>query len=355
MNSKNKKSKLKFIIIIAVLVLLVILIIRRFVMQHETQFVSNPKVNVTHIKKTNIEKQSSVNGTIMPNDTYYVVNKVAGEITKVYVENGQTVKKGDKICEIDNSKQIESAFIQYDTAKNAFSRVEKLYKSGDVSKQSYEQAKAQYDGAKLAYDTQVEYATPVAVGDGVIENTNMNLDVTIQSGTILCYITGTNSKEIQFGVTERVLSGINLYDRVVIEKNGKSYKGYIKDKATLINQSTGLFDVKAAITDDNNFASGIMAKVTFTFDKNNNTYVLPRDIVYFENNKPFVYVIGQDNKIETKFFDTGIETANEIEVLSGLLETDDIICTWNNDLNVGAEVEKKDDIDISTLFISEVS
>lgn len=350
----NKKSKLKLILIIVAIILLVFLIIRRFVMQHETQFVSTPMVNVTHIKKMSIEKQSSVNGTIMPNDTYYVVNKVAGEITKIYVENGQSVKKGDKICEIDNSKQIESTFIQYDAARNAFNRIEKLYRSGDVSKQNYEQAKAQYDGAKLAYDTQVEFATPVAVGDGVIENTNMNLDVTIQSGTILCYITGTDSKEIQFGVTERVLSGINLFDKVVIEKNGKSYKGYIKDKATLLNQATGLFDVKAAITDDNNFASGIMAKVTFTFDKNNNTYVLPRDIVYHENNKPFVYILGKDGKIITKFFDTGIETADRMEVTSGLLETDDIICTWNSDLNVGVQVEKKDTVDINTLFASEV-
>ena len=140
MNYTNKKSKLKLIIIIVVIIVVALLIVRRFVIQHETEFVSNPMVNVTHIKKTNIEKQSSVNGTIMPNDTYYVVNKVGGEITKIYVENGQTVKKGDKICEIDNSKQIESAFIQYDAAKNAFNRIEKLYKSGDVSKQNYEQA-----------------------------------------------------------------------------------------------------------------------------------------------------------------------------------------------------------------------
>ena len=351
-NIKNN-SKTKIIIAIVAIVVLALLIVRRYVIQHEVDYISTPKVNITHIKKSNIEKQSSVNGTIMPNDTYYVVNKVGGEITKIYVENGQKVKKGDKICEIDNSKQIESAFIQYDTAKNAFNRIEKLYKSGDVSKQNYEQAKAQYDGAKLAYDTQVEFATPVAVGDGTIENTNMKLDVTIQSGQILCYITGTDSKEIQFGVTERVLSGINLYDRVVIEKNGKEYRGYIKDKATLINQSTGLFDIKAAITDENNFASGVMAKVTFTFEKKNNTYVLPRDIVYFENGKPYVYVLSKNNLIEMKFFNQGLDTFDRIEVLDGIDEKDDIICTWNSDLNVGAEVEKKDDIDINTLFASE--
>ena len=352
-NQKQKKHTFfKLIFFVLFIAVLVFLGIRRFVIQNQTQFIATPVVNVTNIKKRKIEKKSSVMGTIMPNDTFYVVNKVAGEIKEIYVENGQKVKKGDKICEIDNSKQIDAAYIQYDTTKKSFERIEKLYKSGDVSKQNYEQAKAQYDAAKLNYDTQVEYATPVAVGDGVIENTNMTKDVTISTGTVLCYITGNGSKEIQFGVTERVLAGINVSDKVVIEKNNKTYSAYISDKANLINSSTGLFNIKATLTDDNNFASGVMAKVSFVFDKKDNTYVLPRDIVYFENGKPYVYVVV-DNKITKKFFEQGIDNTNEIEVLDGLSEDDNIICTWNNDLTVGSNIDVNKNIDINELFKNE--
>ena len=68
------------------------------------------------------------------------------------------------------------------------------------------------------YDTKVEYATPVAVADGVIENTDMILNTSVKAEKVLCYITSKDAKEINFGVTERILHGINLGDIVKIEK-----------------------------------------------------------------------------------------------------------------------------------------
>ena len=158
-----KSLNLKRILMSLTIIVLFLLIVFRLFRPEQQDVVSTPVVRVTHLETGDINKEASVMGTIMPASTYYVVNKVAGEITNIYVENGQRVHKGDKICDIDNSKQIESAFIQYDTVKKSYERYKKLYDAGDISKQSFEQAKAQYDAAKLAYDTQVEYSTPVAV------------------------------------------------------------------------------------------------------------------------------------------------------------------------------------------------
>ena len=333
-----KGLNLKRLIIALAIIILFVLIVLRIFKPDKKDVVSTPVVNITHLQNGDINKEASVMGTIMPGSTYYVVNKVAGEITNIYVENGQRVEKGDKICDIDNNKQIESAFIQYDTAKKAYERYKKLYDAGDISKQSFEQAKAQYDGAKLAYDTQVEYSTPVAVGDGIIENTDMTLNVSISTGKVLCYITSEDAKEIQFGVTERVLSGINQYDRITIEKQGKTYKGTITDKASLISPTTGLFNIKATIEDDNNFAAGVMAKVTFVYEKSLDTNVLDIDLVHYDDGKPFLYVV-ENNKLTKKFVELGIVTDKEVEILSGVTKEDKIVSTWNNSLAEGVHVE----------------
>ena len=327
----------RLVISLAIIILFAMIVLRLF-KADKKDVVSTPVVNITHLQNGDINKEASVMGTIMPGSTYYVVNKVAGEITNIYVENGQRVEKGDKICDIDNNKQIESAFIQYDTAKKAYDRYKKLYDAGDISKQSFEQAKAQYDGAKLAYDTQVEYSTPVAVGDGIIENTDMTLNVSISTGKVLCYITSEDAKEIQFGVTERVLSGINQYDRITIEKQGKTYKGTITDKASLISPTTGLFNIKATIEDDNNFAAGVMAKVTFVYEKSLDTNVLDIDLVHYDDGKPFLYVV-ENNKLTKKFVELGIVTDKEVEILSGVTKEDKIVSTWNNSLAEGVHVE----------------
>ena len=331
------RVRVLFAIAIAVLA---ILIVRKIVRREVVDSVSTPVVNVMTIKKGNIERKEERTGTIMPTNTFYVVNKVAGEITNIYVENGQRVKKGDKICDIDNQKQIDAAFIKYDATRKTYERYEKLFKAGDISKQSFEQVEAEYEASKLAYDTQVEYATPVATGDGIIENADMTLNVTISTGKVLCYITSEDAKEIQFGVTERVLNGINLYDTVEVKKGDVIHEATVTDKSTLMDSSTGLFNIKAVINEkDINFASGVNAAVIFAYQKKNNTYILSRDMIYYDNTKPYVFVVNNENKLEKKFIETGIENDTTIEVLSGVTENDKIVSTWNNDLAEGVVVD----------------
>ena len=356
-NGKNIGGKIVYLAIIVIIIAaLAFMIFKRLTTKKEVDLNSIPSVNVTHIRKGSIAKDVSVMGTILPTDTYYVVAKVGGDIKKINVSNGDYVKKGDPICEIDASKEIEAAFIQYDTAKRSYERMEKLYKAGDISLQSFESVKAQYQGLKLAYDTKVEYAIPVAVADGYVENTNMTENTSISQGTVLCYITSEGAKEINFGVTERVLSGVKLNDKVTIEKSGKTYDGYISNISNLINSQTGLFNVKAVITSDNNFASGIMAKVTFPYIEKHNINILPNELVYYEARMPYIFVVGNDNVITKKYIEVGLENEKNSEIITNLNKNLRIVSTWNNDLAEGAAVNVvKDERVEDEIYIEETS
>ena len=350
----NTKGKHLILIIVAIILLLGLgfLVYRKFTSVKNVDLVTTPAVNVTHIRRGKIEREISVMGTILPNDTYYVPAKVGGDIINIYVKNGDMVKKGDPICEIDASKEIEAAFIQYDTAKKSYERMRKLYNAGDISLQNFESIKAQYDAAKLQYDTKVEYSVPVAVGDGIVENTDMTINTTISVGKVLCYITSEEAKEINFGVTERVLDGIKIGDRVTIEKGGKTYDGYISDIANLINSSNGLFNIKAVITSENNFASGVMAKVTFIYDTKRNVNILPNDIIYYEGGSPYLYVVNDDNIISKQYIDVGVENEFTSEILTNIDKNLRIVSTWNNSLaegtlvNIVKDEEVYDEIDL---------
>lgn len=341
-NNNDNKSKSKHIALIVIGIILLLgiafLVFRKLTKPKNVDLGAIPAVNVTHIRKGHIDREVSVMGSILPNDTYYVPAKVGGEIKKIYVKNGDYVKKGDPICEIDASKEIEAAFIQYDTARKSYERMRKLYKAGDISLQNFESVKAQYDSAKLQYDTKVEYSTPVAVGDGIVENTNMTINTSIKVETVLCYITSEDAKEINFGVTERVLDGIKIGDKVTIEKNGKTYDGYVSDVAKLINSTNGLFNVKAIITTPNNFASGIMAKVTLVYDRKKNVNVLPNELVYYEAGNPYIYIVDDNNAIRKMYIEVGVENETTCEILTDLDKKLKIVSTWNNDLAEGAVV-----------------
>ena len=233
----------------------------------------------------------------------------------------------------------------------------KLYNAGDISLQNFESVKAQYDGYKLAYETKLEYSVPVAVADGVVENTNMTENTSIRQETVLCYITSEESKEINFGVTERVLNGIKLNDKVKVEKNGAEYDGYISNISNLINSTNGLFNVKAVITSENSFASGIMAKVTFPYIKKNNVNLLPNELIYYEAGMPYIFTVGKDNIIVKKYIEVGIENVEVSEVLTELDKSLKIVSTWNNDLAEGTlvNVVKDEEVTDDIVVIEEVT
>lgn len=352
---KNGVGKLLYIAVITLVIIgISFLLFKRLTAKKDVEFNALPSVNVTHIRKGSIEKDISLMGNILPTDTYYVVAKVSGDIEKVYVKNGNYVKKGDPICDIDASKEIEAAYIQYDTAKKSYERMQKLYKAGDISLQSFETVKAQYEGLKLSYDTKVEYSKPVAVADGVIENTNMTENTSINQGTVLCYITSEDAKEINFGVTERVLAGIKLNDEVTIEKSGTKYSGYISNISNLIDPQTGLFKVKAVITSENSFASGIMAKVTFSYDKKNNINILPNELIYYETSMPYIFIVNDDNTLSKMYIEVGLENENYSEVLTNIDKSVKIVSTWNKDLAAGATVNVvKDEVVEDEIYINE--
>ena len=82
-----------------------------------------------------------------------------------------------------------------------------------------------------------------------------------------------------------------------------------------------------------------MAKVNFVYERENNTDLIDRDIVYYENNKPFVYIVDNDNTIKKNFITLGISNDEKVEVKSGINKTTKLVSTWNNDLVEGVKVD----------------
>lgn len=339
MERQKGEKKYGFIVIVVVILAVAGLafgIFKKLTKKEKMDFIKTQTVNVTHLNYGTIEKEISVTGTIQPIDNSTVTAKCSGELLEVFVKNGDKVKKGDPICVLNNKKAIDAAKLSYDQAKNTYDRYSKLYSSGNLSKQSFEDYKTSFERAKLEYETQVEYGTPIANTDGTIDGLELSLNTMVANGKTICYINSEGLNEVRFGVSERVLKGISLGDSVQVTKQGITYDAEIVSISKQVNTSTGQFDVKAMIKSENNLASGVMVKCTFVYDRKDNISYLSRNIVYYEGEEPFVYTIKGEDVIEKKFIKTGIENDENVEVVSGINDATKVISTWSNDLAEGA-------------------
>ncbi|MDO4489250.1 MAG: efflux RND transporter periplasmic adaptor subunit [Eubacteriales bacterium] len=350
-----------------VIAAVVVLAVRRiFFIKEEVDKTPLSTVSVGTPEIGTVEVETALVGTMLPGDVYYVVPKLAGEVKKVYVKTGDTVKKGDPICEIDNSKQVDGAKLQLDQAKAQLDlysanleRMEALYKSGDVSLQTYEQTKAgadsaqsAYESAKLQYDTYVEYSVVTAPVSGNVDSTSMTIDGLVSQQSPVAVISVGGDGQLQFNVTDRLISSIEVGDAVRVEKQGVIYDGEITSKDTIPGQTTGLYLVKANIKGAKQVPAGSSVKVFFVSERSEDTVLVPTDTIYYDGGHTYVYTVSYDEGSSTIVADgnraatvhkteviTGITDSKKTEILSGIDENTEIIITWTSQLFEGASVQ----------------
>ena len=108
---------------------------------------STPTYKTSQVTKTNIVSTISASGSITSGGNTSIYTSASGQVTKVYVKNGDTVKQGQKIAEVqldqDGLKKQSTAWASYLTAKNSLA-------SAEQNKLSLQN---QFDSAQLAFDT----------------------------------------------------------------------------------------------------------------------------------------------------------------------------------------------------------
>lgn len=384
--SGSIKTKLPRIIGIVLVIIIAILAIKRIFFSAD-KIEINPlsTVSVGHAEKGEVSVETSLIGNVQPGDVYYVVPKVSGELTEIFVNVGDTVNEGDPICTIDNSKSVDSAKIQLDSAvvslktaedaanlaKTNLDRMNALFQTGDISKQSLEQtqnaydqaqaafdaAKLQKDAAQLQYDTQVEFSTVTAPVNGTVESTNMSINGLVSSASQVCVISSEGDNKVVFNVTDRLLTAFKPGTPITVTKQGEEYTAKVSTVSTLPSSSTGLYQIEAAFTKANPIANGSSVKLTFVSEERKNVLTVDTDDISYDGGLTYVYTlsyndegeelaegstIGDGNRAGTVHkteVETGLSDNDKTEIVSGIDEDTLLITTWSSQLYEGAQVQ----------------
>lgn len=124
---KNKYSSFPLFIKI-IIPILIIGIAYFFINKTISSQNSSPQYKTVQVTKNNVISTISVSGSISSGSNTSIYTSASGQVTKVYVKNGDTVKQGQKIAEIaldqDGQKKSTSAWASYLSAKNSVTSAE---------------------------------------------------------------------------------------------------------------------------------------------------------------------------------------------------------------------------------------
>ncbi len=262
--------------------------------------------------------------------------KTPGQISRVLVKEGDYVREGDLIAELDKKDymlQLEGSQIQYDQLKTEVERLAILYEKENIPGNDYEKALAGLQALEVqlkANKNIVEYTTLRAPVSGYIQSVNFVKSEMVNAGTpVVTFIDISSVKveiELPASLFLRQEEFVNYSCRtnLVPDKN-------IPLKFVGINKKSNsrqLYKMNLSPeSSQSGLAPGMNVEVTITMngELDSEVYTLPSKVVLKKGDTSYVWCV-EDNIAKRKEVTTGgVDNSGRIIILSGISAEDEII------------------------------
>lgn len=193
--------------------------------------------------------EKSFSGVVSPDQFSDLAFKMSGPLVVLNVEEGQRVKKGQIVAEIDPLDyrlQYEAKKSSYLTAKSQMERSEKLIRKQAISRQDYESTQASYANAKAAYENAentLEETKLLAPFDGFIQKKYVENYQKVQAGEGIVCLINPDKLLIRFTLPENNMQYLLARPQIYIEfenYKGKLFRARIKEYVEASQDGSGV-------------------------------------------------------------------------------------------------------------------
>ena len=251
-----------------------------------------------------------------------IAPQTAGRISRILVDVGDNVKKGQVVAEMDQT-QLAQIELQLKNNETEYNRLKELYEVGGLSKSDLDAIEMAYNVSKTQYNNLKENATLVSPINGVITARNYDAGDMYAMSAPIYTVEQIVPVKLLVGVSETDYTKVKKGDSVEITADalpGQTFSGKIRKIYPTVDPATRTFTVEVVV-DNNNSAlrPGMFARAKISFGVNNNVVIPDVAVVKQQGSgERFVYVLNADNTVTYKKVVLGRRMGAEYEVLEGL-------------------------------------
>ena len=344
-------------------------------------------VQVQPVTADTISTENKVSGKVVSDNKSSVFVASSAKCTAVYVDAGDMVSAGQKLCTLDLASTISSynaANISYNSAvqsyqdqKNVFDSQIALYTKnvndlkalkeiGAASQAEIDQAQLQLESAQAtknstlsqleagmqSYKSNVEQLSTVlenvdgagnviAPISGTLVSLNAEENAFVSPSMPVAVIDGVDQMKISVSVSEALVPKLTIGDSVdvAVSAASQTFTGTIRSVEQAANAQTKLYTVTVSVPSDvSGLLSGMFADVTFHTDTASGAIVVPTESILTSGSTQYVYVVQDDNTAKYIEVITGLTGNGVTEITSGLSAGQQLVTVGQSYLSDGAAV-----------------
>jgi len=311
-------------------------------------------------------------GTVTAFNTVTVRSRVDGQIVKVNFTEGQYVKEGDSLIEIDPRPfQVQLEQAQGQLAKDQaqlrdvqvdYERYQLLYKEGVIPKQQLDSQQAQvgqFEGAIKADQAQIDNAklqityshitAPIGgrVGLRLVDignivhasdTTGLVVITQLQPISVIFTLPQDQLPQVMAQMRSRTLA-VEAFDR---DNTDKIAGGKLLTIDNQIDTTTGTYKLKAVFDNSKNeLFPNQFVNVHLLVDTKKNVVLVPTTAILRGPKGTYVFAVGSNNKVSVKNITLAESNGNISGVSTGLGDGDVVVVDGQDKLQEGSQVDPR--------------
>ncbi len=262
-----------------------------------------PAASVTTYDAREIEWRSYIKaiGTLAPVEGVTLSADAAGQVVKIGVESGSTVKAGDLLVEIDASvetAQLAAAQARADLGKISLDRAQSLLGNNTVAKSEFDVADATYKQA-MAEVTSIQATIDKkrirAPFDGRVGIRLVNVGQYVSPGSPLLPLQKLDPIYVNFSVPQHQLASLSVSQKIVLNVDAAgagSFEGAINAINSEVDAATRNVTVQATIGNPKEILrAGMFARVEVELPNAESVVVVPATAIAYASYGNSVYIV----------------------------------------------------------------
>ncbi|MBD2813391.1 MdtA/MuxA family multidrug efflux RND transporter periplasmic adaptor subunit [Xenorhabdus sp. Flor] len=339
--------------------------------QKDSHLIPPQPVQVATVKMESVPHYLGGLGTVQAADTVNVTSLVNGQLIALHFNEGQHVKKGDLLAEIDpRSFQVKLAKAQGQYAKDQailadakqnLARYQQLAKNKLITQQDLDkqfslvrqyQAALKTDQADIdEQKLQLTYSRITAPISGRVGLKRIDVGNYVSSGgeNPIVVITRVDPVNVVFSLPENDLSTILKAQKsnkelavIAWDRNNQLQlaQGKLLSIDNQIDVATGTIKMKAQfINQDNALFPNQFVNIQIKVNTFNNAIVIPSAALQMSSEGYFVWMVNKDNKVSKHKVTIGLQNTDLVVINNSLSVGDRVVTDGTDQLTEGATVE----------------